>query len=413
MKILLIEDDNVKRDDIIETLCLAKVARKDNFTLCTSIVSAKKLLREEMFDVMLLDINLPMRDDSNDIVPKSGLTFFKEIKQHRKYHQPKEIIGITAYEEEYKEVKKEFEESLLHVVHYNTVKEQWKDRLIERFEHLVSSNLDSKDYKYDLAIICALDDPELKAVGQLSESWEIIKIDNTSIHFYKTYFVFGDKKLKVVISSINQMGMVATSVLATQTIELFRPKYIAMTGIAAGIKKGDEINLGDILVASPSWDSGSGKIKKDASGNHLFDIDPKQENMDSDILNNCLELSRDSVFLNKLRENWKYNKIKSVLSVHIGPVASGAAVIANGEVSKEIVDKQQRNLIGIEMEAYGLMYAAKHATHPRPEPLVFKSVCDFADEHKNDGYQSYAAYTSANFLYEYAKRFIDVVNTKK
>lgn len=407
MKILLIEDDIVKRNDIIDTLCLARVAIKDNFTLCTNIVCAKKLLREEMFDVMLLDINLPMREDSTDIVSKSGLTFFKEIKQHRNYNQPKEIIGITAYEDEYKEVKKEFEESLLHVVHYHTVKEKWKDRLIERFEHLVSSNLDSNDYNYDLAIICALDDPELKAVRKLSESWERIKIDNTSIPFYKTYFIFGDKKLKVVISSINKMGMVATSVLATQTIELFKPKYIAMTGIAAGIKKGDEINLGDILVASPSWDSGAGKIKKDTSGEPLFEIAPKQENMDSDILNNCLELSGDSVFLNKLREDWEYKKIKSVLSVHIGPVASGAAVIANSEVSKEIVNKQQRDLIGIEMEAYGLIYAARHATHPRPEPLVFKSVCDFADEHKNDGYQSYASYTSANFLYEYAKRFIN------
>jgi len=48
----------------------------------------------------------------------------------------------------------------------------------------------------------------------------------------------------------------------------------------------------------------------------------------------------------------------------------------------------------------------KHATKPKPEPLVIKSVCDFADKDKNDGFQEYAAYTSANFLYEYAKRYI-------
>lgn len=32
-----------------------------------------------------------------------------------------------------------------------------------------------------------------------------------------------------------------------------------MTGIAAGIK--GEVELGDILVFNPSWDSGSGKLK--------------------------------------------------------------------------------------------------------------------------------------------------------
>jgi hypothetical protein len=31
-----------------------------------------------------------------------------------------------------------------------------------------------------------------------------------------------------------------------------------------------------------------------------------------------------------------------------------------------------------------------------------KSVCDFGDEDKSDDWQSYAAFTSATFLYEFA-----------
>jgi hypothetical protein len=34
--------------------------------------------------------------------------------------------------------------------------------------------------------------------------------------------------------------------------------------------------------------------------------------------------------------------------------------------------------------------------------MSFKSVCDFADGDKGDTYQKYAAFTSANFLYEFA-----------
>jgi nucleoside phosphorylase len=48
------------------------------------------------------------------------------------------------------------------------------------------------------------------------------------------------------------------------------------------------------------------------------------------------------------------------------------------------------------MEAYPLLFACSHAAEPKPKGFVVKSVCDFADESKNDDYQDYAAYTSAN-----------------
>ena len=56
----------------------------------------------------------------------------------------------------------------------------------------------------------------------------------------------------------------------------------------------------------------------------------------------------------------------------------------------------------------GSAYSAGGATLTSVTPALDSStaVCDFADENKNDGYQSYAAYTSAKFLFEYAKRYI-------
>ena len=275
--------------------------------------------------------------------------------------------------------------------------------MVDRLEYLISCEQDTNEYDYDIAIICALENPEFKAIKDLSENWVNVKKDNTSLSFYETFFEFEQKKLKVIGISIDKMGMVPTAVLATQTIEMFRPRYLTMTGIAAGIK--GEVELGDILVFNPSWDSGSGKLKINDDGKDLFEIDPKQETIDGDIILKIKELSNDTQFLNKLREDWKYSKIKNVLSVHTGPVASGAAVIANENITSAI-KLQSRKLLGIEMEAYGLIYASKHATKPKPEPLVIKSVCDFADKDKNDGFQEYAAYTSANFLYEYAKRYI-------
>lgn len=404
MRVIIIDDDDSKRNEIISTLGVSSGIKKNDFVECRSIASAKEALKKEKFDVMLLDLNLPLRDNDSEIKKKEGLKFLKEFKYHRKYNQPIEIIGITSYEEELKEVKEDFDNNLIHIIHYHTVKEDWKLKLIEKLDYLSLSLKEQNEYKYDLAIICALEDPELSAIRKLSTGWTRITLDNTSIPYYETYFEFDEKKLKVVIVSLNQMGMVPTAVLSTQTIQLFKPKYLAMTGIAAGIED-TSVKLGDILVINNSWDSGSGKIKKGTNNEQLFEIDPRQETMDNDIMYKMLELSNDTAFLNDLREGW-VNKMPQVLDAHIGPVASGAAVIANGDITQEI-QKQSRKLLGIEMEAYGLIYAAKHAINPKPHPIVIKSVCDFANEHKNDGYQSYAAYTSAKFLYEFAKRYID------
>lgn len=403
MKILLIEDNESKKEKIIQVLIDSDVTVRSDFTVCTNIIDAKKMLRSAKFDVLLLDMLLPNRADSQDVQSMAGLEFLNEFKNDRRYHQPKEIIGITECEEELSRVKKDFDKNLLHIIYYHPSKNEWEKLLIDKLEYLVSCEEDINEYDYDIAIICALETPEFKAIKDLSENWVNVKKDNTALSFYETFFEFEQKKLKVIAVSIDKMGMVPTAVLATQTIEMFRPRYLTMTGIAAGIK--GEVELGDILVFNPSWDSGSGKLKVDDNGIELFEIDPKQETIDSDIILNIKELSSDTQFLNKLREDWKYSKIKNVLSVHTGPVASGAAVIANENIANDI-KAQSRKLIGIEMEAYGLVYAAKHATKPKPEPLVIKSVCDFANKDKHDGFQEYAAYTSANFLYEYAKRYI-------
>jgi nucleoside phosphorylase len=57
------------------------------------------------------------------------------------------------------------------------------------------------------------------------------------------------------------------------------------------------------------------------------------------------------------------------------------------------------------MEAYGVAFACNH--HPNnPEVLILKAICDFADQNKNDIYQSAASFVSAKAFY---KLFTDVI----
>ena len=39
--------------------------------------------------------------------------------------------------------------------------------------------------------------------------------------------------------------------------------------------------------------------------------------------------------------------------------------------------------------------------------MILKSVCDFADPDKDDDFQAYAAYTSANLLWAFLKQYMN------
>lgn len=74
-------------------------------------------------------------------------------------------------------------------------------------------------------------------------------------------------------------------------------------------------------------------------------------------------------------------------------------------VAQEIAN-QNRDLIAIEMEAFAVMVATEYSTTRSTVGIAIKSVCDFADSQKHDGWQPYAAYTSALFADELFRRYL-------
>lgn len=68
----------------------------------------------------------------------------------------------------------------------------------------------------------------------------------------------------------------------------------------------------------------------------------------------------------------------------------------------ESIMAHNRKLIGLEMETYGIFLAGRLCVEPRPIAISAKSVCDFGVPPKTDEFQRYAAFTSANFIYEFA-----------
>jgi hypothetical protein len=81
--------------------------------------------------------------------------------------------------------------------------------------------------------------------------------------------------------------------------------------------------------------------------------------------------------------------------LHVGPVASAQAVIKHGS-HLQAVSQFFTNLLGVEMEGVGAALAAFNREAP-VDFLLVKSICDWADEGKNDAWQPYAADTAAAF----------------
>ncbi|KAL4792825.1 purine and uridine phosphorylase [Aspergillus venezuelensis] len=72
--------------------------------------------------------------------------------------------------------------------------------------------------------------------------------------------------------------------------------------------------------------------------------------------------------------------------VHYGIIGSGNAVIKDARVRESYADRLE-GMLCFEMEAAGLM--------DHFPCLVFRGICDYADSHKNDAWQRYAAMTAA------------------
>jgi nucleoside phosphorylase len=80
----------------------------------------------------------------------------------------------------------------------------------------------------------------------------------------------------------------------------------------------------------------------------------------------------------------------------------GDSVIQNSVIIEAMIKKILRQADGIDMEAYGMYYAAQQAIKPKPIPICMKAISDYANKDKSNEHQEYAAFISAQF----AKFFI-------
>ncbi|NFI93867.1 response regulator [Clostridium botulinum] len=406
INILIVEDNNEKQYNIGTVLDEICDGRKDiNILSASNIVDAKSILAKTNIDAMILDICLPMR--FRDKPEKDGgIKLLKEINKSQRYNYPKYVISISQFEDSTKEFN--IQDGFIHTsICYDTRTTEWSVKLKDCMNIVItilSNNVIHRNYDFDIAVICALEE-ELDFVKESLIGVEQLKYPDDDGIYFEGYFEEDDRKIRIVATASTQMGMVPSAVLTTRMIHNFVPRYMVMTGIAAGVDKG-KVNFGDAIVATNVWDYGAGKdIREDGEVRHLNTIN--QEVMNPKDISKVKQLMLDSEFLHSVKKNFHGNVPNTEFKIHIGQVVSGAAVVADAQKVLEIKTGQSRDLLALEMEIYGVYHAANWSINPKPRVFAVKSICDFANEAKNDDYHKYASYTSARVFEKMARCYFE------
>ena len=247
------------------------------------------------------------------------------------------------------------------------------------------------------AALLSVTDTEYSAVLHFHD-WEPFRMPGDDQPYERTSFTRGGREYSLIHAKIGEMGMTAAAACAMKIICTFRPRYLIMVGIAAGVALSDvaEQIYGDVIVPDVVWNYAVGKfVSPDTAYITYGDVGFLPRSTSVAIPERIMPYVRAAA---ASEENQCH--------VLIGPMACGSTVVANRSILEKQVHSQFKSTMGLDMESYAVVYAALHSADPKPVPLIVKSVCDYANSEKSDQYQKFAAYTSCEFAKLLYERFL-------
>jgi nucleoside phosphorylase len=390
MRVLIVEDDQGKAASISKSVREGGLGIEE-VTVAPDVMNARENLSHGGFDILLLDLQIPIRFGEKAI--GSGGGEMLHWLARRVERQPDHIVAVTSYEVPGPTARL-LNEWGVPVVHAEPSKEDWREFItgyIRRISRKAQTGSHERLVDEDVAdcvVLTAVDVEHEHAVREYGVprapvlkggvNWNVGTVSEAG------------RDLRVVVAQSNQMGMPAASVLAMKSIALWRPRLILMAGICAAVR--NSANYGDLVVPDPCWDLGSGKLGEEG----ILHPDPRSIELRESIRSVLLS-GKVSAPLAHWRDEWIAEKPDTVPKLHLMPGASGAAVLADGSTAAEL-KSHARKAVGIDMENYGFYYACSNCgISPQPAFFSVKSVVDFADPDKNDKFQNFGASLSAKF----------------
>lgn len=300
---------------------------------------------------------------------------------------------------------------------------------------------------YDVGIICALDVERTAVEAILDEEHERLPKVAGDDNVY-TFGRIGKHNVVVACLPAGVMGKVSATAVAKDMMRSFSIKFGLTVGTCSGVwSEQKDIRLGDVVVSQPDgkhggvvqWDYGKmerdgvfrrtgvlnkpprsilnavqslkskHRLKGSAIEQHLQNVFVRypllkdefgypgqrndelfQSNYNHAGGDTCDSCDRSKIVKRLPDRGYKRPK------VHYGNIASGDEVMGDA-LTRDRIAKEE-GILCFEMHAAGLM-----DTFPC---IVIRGVCDYADSHKNERWQPYAALTAAC----YAKELLGIMD---
>lgn len=292
---------------------------------------------------------------------------------------------------------------------------------------------------YQIGWICALPIEAAAAGGMLDEKFDFPETQDLADTNIYTLGRIGVHY--IVIACLGQYGSTSATTAANHMMRTFSQslRIGLMVGIGGGIPSTtNDIRLGDIVVSFPSGTCGGvlqhdmgkidqdGKLNRTGSLNHpprlllaavntmrasaYLETPPFLSYIEQTIRKNdetrgsfsppnppedrLFEIHKRHIVTADTCDNcpveWEVKRAerkKKGPQPHYGIIASGNAVVKNGEIREQI--QKETGALCFEMEAAGLMQDFPC--------IIIRGICDYADSHKNDQWHGYAALVAAAY----------------
>ena len=333
MKVMLIEDDNIKARAIsaylnkqgVSNHCIIRAKNMSDF-------SAQLHTDIKLF---IIDLNLPNID--NGAACQNGKAILECIIKAGL--DDALLLAISSYPEDFPELREYFEAHGCILSNFKN-KKGWQSTL----DHLLIQL--NKNVRLDFLIFCALQEERNPYIALTPGKL----VARGGVDCYD--MEIDGKKGSVIL--LPQMGLVNAAVTAGVCIDRFKPRVVGMSGICGGFQGRAE--LGQLIVSSMAYEYQSGKWASDG-----FLQEPYQVSTDHVLLTNLKILMGSVELINELEEGFRGTRPSEAHDPKAGVFTSGSAVIADNKFMAQI-QEIHRKVTALDMEVF-VRRRFRHISH--------------------------------------------------
>jgi adenosylhomocysteine nucleosidase len=383
LKVLVVDDDDIKSGALVSVLARSHGERQPHsVTVAKTLTDAVRVLNRVAFDLIVLDLMLPYLQGGQPD-SRAGLELVRQLRSEGSPNAMTHVIGISAFPDEVSAFRANFDRLGVLIVNFDD-EGAWRDALLRTLDDVQARA--PTQIELDFLIICALEEERKGYESTAFDNISRVVISGLNVQYVR---LPGTRELFGGIVRLGQIGLVSATFETTSALNVFRTTVLCMSGICAGFS--EETGLGQLVIASPAWEYQAGKWSKNG-----FEIAPMQVPLRRSTRTVIDQAVADDNFTRYLEAGVKTGQTRPTqqLKPILAPFATGSAVIADERRLKHI-EKQHRKFAALDMETFGLYFAAHEAVSVPEHFFSIKCVVDFADGNKGDVLHPYGCVVSA------------------